>query len=232
MADPHTYQRIALKFQSPWNIASETTHDWSLKFNLTGSVLMGDADAEATALALAQGPLALASPRTALIEYSYYPAGATVASSYKTYALGTHMGTQAGYVSTAGVQQQLEVCILFRAPVGKNIHGKQVYLRKWVHDVLADGGDPNACWNLNPLNTIIGAWMTGAGPHQVVPVSPSTGTPGSPWSAEVHLFTHQLRRGAKRKKLAPGASVSSILQAIGTGVAAKAILEEALAALA
>jgi hypothetical protein len=42
-------------------------------------------------------------------------------------------------------------------------------------------------------------WNAGAGPRLLVPCDPTDGTIGGPWVIESHLFTHQVRRGVKRK---------------------------------
>jgi hypothetical protein len=211
MADPTTYQRIVLKFESPWNIGNEVTHVWQNKFNLSGSIKMGDSDSEQTALQLAGPIFGLTSANTSLIAYSYYPQGSSVTSSEKIYPVGTHVGNHAYYVDANGARQQLEVCVLARAYVRKGATGKPVYLRKYIHDVMGVPASPNSIYSLAG-SADFGAWNTGAGPHLVVPVDPSTGDAGQTWAAETHLYTHQLRRGAKRKKVVAAAGVARIIQ--------------------
>jgi hypothetical protein len=202
MADSTTFHRFVLTMQSPWNLPGSTVHDWHCKFSVSGTITMTDTDAEATALELWTPIQDCVSSSTSLIAFDYYPSGSTVSTEGKTYAPGLHAGTQSAYIDKTGAKQQLEVCILARAAVGKNTLGKQVYLRKWIHDVLADPTDPNAIYGMTSPSSVLGAWNQGSGPHSVVPVDPTGGEQGGPWTFETHLYTHQLRRGPRRKKAA------------------------------
>lgn len=193
------YAGFALTFQSPWNIGSAIVHDWHSEFSVSGTILMSAADAEATALDLADPMVQLCSPHTSLVGWSYYPAGSTTAASGGEYTPAEHPCQQNAYGAGTQAAQQLEVAALARCTVGKNSRGKNVYLRKWIHDVLAVSTDPNALLGLTNPAITLNKWDNGAGPHDVVPVSPSTGLQGAGWSLEVHLYTHQLRRGSKRK---------------------------------
>jgi hypothetical protein len=231
MAEIITYNRVILKLQSPWNIGSETTHDWSVKFNLSGAAALSSTDAEATAHALAGPILALTESATSLIEYVYYAPGSKVATSFNTYAPGTYPGTGSAYNPASGQAAQLEVAILLRSPVGKNSLGKPVYLRKWVHGVLASSTDPNSHASLADPSGLLSVYDDGAGPSKLVPVAPRNGSQGGPWMIEGHLYTHQLRRGHKRKAAVGASALDQVLKAVGTGIAAKAVLEEALALL-
>jgi hypothetical protein len=120
----------------------------------------------------------------------------------------------AGYQATPASFAQLEVAIVCRCPVGKNIKGKQVYLRKWCHNVAPSDTDPNAHAPLANTAAILEPFVTGSGPNNLVPVDPTGGAAGGPWTIEPHLFTHQVRRGPKRKKapVAGGVSISNLLQ--------------------
>jgi hypothetical protein len=199
--------------QSPWNLPGVTVHSWHNKFSVSGSIDMSDADAEATALDLFQPIQFLVSVHTSLIAWSWYKSGSTVAATGKDYSPGTHAGTAGGYASGGDPRQQLEVCALARSPVGKNSLGKPVYLRKWIHDVLGTAADPNVLSPMTNEATVLAKWNNGAGPHQVVPIDPTSGDAGAGWHFETHLYTHQLRRGPRRKKVAaPGLSVSDALQ--------------------
>ena len=213
MADSTQFHRFVLTMQSPWNLPGSTEHQWHNKFSVSGSINMNDADAEATALDLWQPIRDMTTNKTSLLGWSFYLSGSSVAQTVKSYAAGVHTGTLGAYVSNAAPSCQLEVCILARSPVGKNTLGKPVYLRKWIHDVLASPTDPNSHEPLVSESGTLAKWNAGAGPHQVVPVDPTSGDAGSGWVLEQHLFTHQLRRGPRRKiKSAPGLSVSDALQ--------------------
>ena len=213
MADSNQFHRFVLTYQSPWNLPGQTVHNWSSKFSVSGSIDMNDADAEATALALWQPIRDLTSNKTSLVAWSFYLSGSNVSKSGGTYAPGVHTGTLGGYSSNSAPPCQLEVCILARSPVGKNTLGKPVYLRKWIHDVLGTLNDPNSHEPLISAANTLSPWNAGAGPHQVVPVDPTSGDAGSGWVLEGHLYTHQLRRGPRRKaKSPPGLSVSDALQ--------------------
>jgi hypothetical protein len=223
VADSITYQRITLDMESPWNLQGDTVHVWHNKFSLSGSISMAEAEAEATALALWQPIAALVSPKTSLVGWSYYLAGSKTSASGTSYAPGTHAGTRNAYAAGLSYGQQLEVCVLATSAVGKNTRGKQVYLRKWIHDAAASETDPNSIAALNSPSTLFTQWDHGAGPHSCVPVDPTDGTQGAPWEAATHLYTHQLRRGPRRKKAAAGISLLNLAQ---DAAAAKKILED------
>jgi hypothetical protein len=228
MAENTTFHRMALRFESPWNIAGETTHNWSNKFAISGTIQLDAADAQATALDLAEPCLGIAHPHTSLVGYAYYPSGSTVATQTGEFTAGTHPGTAAAYSGSGGGIQQLEVCALARSLVGKSSRGKNVYLRKWIHDVQCAAGDPNSLDDSLDANHVLAAWNTGSGPHSVVPVDPTSGDVGAPWTFETHLYTHQLRRGAKRKATAfssGDSTLDSLVKAVGTAAAVKALLE-------
>ncbi len=198
--------------ESPWNLPGVTKHRWHCKFSVSGTIAMNAADAEATALDL-WGPIRrFTEPHTSLVEWAYYQSGHTSADLTGSYAAGTHAGDRSNYTTGTGHQQQLEVCILARCPVGKNTRGKQVYLRKWIHDVESDIADANAIMSNTGSPACLLEWIHGAGPHDVVPVDPTDGTQGGPWTVETHLYTHQLRRGPRRRKAAAGSIVSDALK--------------------
>jgi hypothetical protein len=223
MTDVVTYQRIVLKFQHAWNIGTETTKDWSVKFSLSGAVTMNDADAEATAIDLAQPIKQLTLASTSLIGFDYYPAGSHVATSFKAYTPGVHPGDGSAYSQSNTQLQQLEVCAVARCPVGKNNKGKPVFLRKFIHGVVSSAGDANA---LNPRTSdaaTLTPWNQGSGPNRLVPVRPMTGAQGSGWVMESHLYTHQMRRGAKRKKPTQASLVTKLLDTAGDAAALYAL---------
>jgi hypothetical protein len=226
MAESTRYARFALTFQSPWNIASETTHEWHHSFSVSGTIVMDPGDAGNTALDLAAPTLSLVSPKTSLIGWSYYQAGSTVSDAGGSWLPGEQAGQQNAYAVGAQAPQQLEVCILARCLVGRNTRGKNVYLRKWIHDVLAQEADPNSMLGLTNQAVTFNKWNNGAGPHDVVPVDPTGGAQGDGWTAEVHLYTHQLRRGAQRKSASGGSSLLSDLSTFVQDAAAIAKLAE------
>lgn len=213
LADSVTYQRFVLDMESPWNLPGQTVHVWHNKFSVSGTITMSQADAELTALDLWQPIAALVTSKTSLIGWSYYQAESRTANAGATYAPGTHQGTNVAFISDTVVPQQLEVCMVARAPLpDKNSRGKEVYLRKWIHDASA-GTDPNTIAHLNDPTTTLAKWNNGSGPHNVVPVDPTGGKPGTPWSMEQHLYTHQLRRGPRKKKApAAGGNLGNLLQ--------------------
>jgi hypothetical protein len=172
---------------------------------VSGTINHSDAEAEAAGLALAKPALDLASAATSLTALTYYPSGSIVSTTNKVYAAGTHPGTAVGYLNSPVDHQQLEVCIVAHAPIAKNSKGKEVYLRKYFHDVAAADADNNAHQTLTPAFLALTPFNTGAGPHSVVPCSATTGKSG-PWTVETHLFTHQLRKGKKRKLSKAGAA--------------------------
>lgn len=193
-------QQIALTFQSPWNLPGPT-HDWHNTFHCSGTTALAPGEMETTALDFASVILAFAANTASLIKWSYYPPNATVAAGTKSYTPGTLPGTQTAYSAPGSTYRcQLEVCGLARCPVGKSSKGRQVYLRKWIHDIRSLATDPDTIGALNSQATIFAKWNTGCGPKQLVPVDPTGGAQGGPWQIEQHLFTHQLRRGSKRKR--------------------------------
>lgn len=212
---PDAFQEFVLTFESPWNLAGETTHKWSQSYYVSGTVTHNEADAELAGLDLASTALALASLRTSLVGIAYYPTGSLISTQNFTYAPNAHPGTQAAYSATVTDPQQLEVCAVAHAPIGKNTRGKEIYLRKYFHDVYASGGDPNAINPLTPAFDGLVVLNHGAGPHDVVPCSPRSGATGT-WVMETHLFTHQLRKG-KKKKIAQSKS-GLIATLIGYGL--------------
>lgn len=196
MADSTRYQRMTLTMSSPWNLGADTTHEWHCKFSLSGSTDLASADQEATALDL-WDPISRLTNQTSLVAWSFYPIGATVSAGGATYPIGTHISNRVAYTG-AGTNQQLEVCIVPRNPVKKSSTGKQVYLRKWIHNCEADNSDPNAHNAITSLTNTFEKWNDGAGPRLLVPVDPTTGEQGTTWAPETHLFTRQLRKGPKR----------------------------------
>lgn len=202
MAEPVKYQRMVLRIASPWNLGGETLHEWGVKFNLTGDTPLLTAEMEPTALDLWAPIRQLTSSSSSLVHWVYYPQGSRIKSGEQDYAQGLHPGDHSGYVTPAGApQQQLEVAILAECPVGLNSRGRRVYLRKWIHDVIADtASHSNAHAPLNNATGILGPWSNGSGPKSLVPCDPTDGMQGGPWTFKSHLYTHQVRRGPKRKK--------------------------------
>jgi hypothetical protein len=200
LADPVTYQRITLRIQHPWNYAGENVHEWSVKFNLSGGQALLQTEIEPTVVDLFEPIKLLSRSDGHLVEARYYPPEGHSATWFKLYAATDHPCTQAAYTNLQH-QQQLEVSVLARAPIGKSATGKPVFLRKWIHGILADASNPNAMAAIENGTeaTVLNRWNTGSGPRQIVPVDPTGGTQGGPWTFEPHLFTHQLRRGPKRK---------------------------------
>jgi len=221
------FQAFVLTFESPWNLAGKTTELWSQVFYVSGTITHNDADAEAAALALAQPALSLANPTSHLLKIAYYPSGSLVSTVNKTYAPGQHPGTGTAY--TSGNPQQAEVTIVAHGQLpDKNSRGKPVYLRKYFHAVSTSQTDPNALPPLSvPVTTLLAPYITGAGPHAVVPVSPHTGQPAATWTLETHVFTHQFRKGKKKKVAASQSLFDQLVQTIGDAAALK-LLEKAL----
>lgn len=195
------FQEFVLSFQSPWNLGGATSHRWSQSFYVSGTITHTQADAETAALALAGPALSLATAATSLVGWSYYPSGSLVSTAQATYAPGTHAGSRAAYSSSSDPVMQLEVAAVAHCPIGKNIRGKEIYLRKYFHDVCSDVANPNSLGILAAPGALLNPFNAGAGPHAVVPVSPTSGKQGGPWTMEGHLFTHQLRKGKKKKKV-------------------------------
>lgn len=210
MPESVKYQRITLRFVSPWNLGNVIEHEWAVKFSLSGAVNTPQADLDATALDLAHPILMLTSAKTSLIGWDHYPIGSATHDYNLTYPKGTHMGDQGGF-SAGNAAQQLEVCVLAEAPVGYSTKGRPVYLRKWIHDVQGGPSDPNTIGALTASAAIIlQKWNSGSGPHNLVPVSPTTGAQGGPWTLAQHLYTHQLRRGPVKKAKAGGLSLPGL----------------------
>jgi hypothetical protein len=201
---------MVLGMQSPWTLPGQTVHNWSVKFSLSGATAIAAADREATALDLWTPIQMLTLPSTSLMRWAYYMSGTNVSTDSKVYAVGLHHGSGDTTYNPITQAQQLEVCVVARCPVGKNSKGRQVYLRKWIHNVCAiSSSNPNDRANTTPtVATILAKWNTGSGPNLNVPVDPTGGAQGGPWGLETHLFTHQLRRGPRSKL--PPASTNSI----------------------
>jgi hypothetical protein len=200
MAASVAYQRIVLYIEHPWNYAGESVHRWSVKFSLSGGTDLLPAEMEPTALDLFE-PIKLISRTSGhLAGWRYYPIQGHTATGLKDYLAADHPCTRSAYTPAAFHDQQLEVCALARCPIGKSATGKPVFLRKWIHAVQSEA-DPNvfAQPNNSPAGGVLGKWNTGCGPKLLVPVDPTGGTQGGPWVFETHAFTHQLRRGPKRK---------------------------------
>ena len=106
-----------------------------------------------------------------------------------------------------------------------------VYLRKYFHDVQCDAVDPNKVGDLISPSNVLLPFNNGAGPHLVRPCSPTTGVAGSPWSFETHAFTHQLRKGKKKKKPASQSLFDQVAKTIGEAAALE-LLKKALTASA
>jgi hypothetical protein len=199
MADSVQYARFVLKFQTPYFRKGEP-HVWSLKFSVSGGNITSQGDSDTTALALAQPVLRLTSGNTSLVGYTYYNSGSTVATFANTYAVGTHAGNGQAYAA-GGNSQQLEVCALATVRVGTSAKGKATYLSKHIHDVQGNPSQPGEIDGLNNQNTILAEWITGAGPENRIPISPTTGDqPTAPWRIDDALYTRQLRQGQKAKK--------------------------------
>lgn len=195
MADPTTYHRILLKFQSPFTKRGETGQYWTVKFSLSGAALTSESAAEATATDLASDIRGLMTVDSSYVGFRYYPAGSSVNIYAADYAPGTHLGTQAAYASGDNLYgQQLEVCALARCYVKQSSKGRPVYLMKHVHDVF--GGS-----TIGNLPTLIDSPLPhlngGAGPSSLVPCDPTSGQTGTGWSVHPALYTRQLRKGTK-----------------------------------
>lgn len=204
MADPITYQRIVLRISSPWNYGPDAQHIWTCKFNLSGDPAMASNEVEPTALDLFDPIKQLSRTGSFLEGWSYYPNESRAARDVMTYTSGQHPTTASAFAPGSGYEQQLEVCFLARAQLGKSITGKPVYLRKWIHGAVSSP-DPNTKGvyvSGSTDLTVFAKWNTGSGPRSVYPVDPTGGSKPANWQCEQHLFTHQLRRGPKRKKVA------------------------------
>lgn len=208
MAESVKYRRYRLDMMSPWDLGGASQTEWSVKFSVSGAGPQAAGELEATALDLWYPISRTTLPGTFLAAWSYYDPGSKVSSGGATYPSSTHVGDGGAYTTT-NLPQQLEVCLVARCPVGKNSRGKEVYLRKWIHNTCAATGNPNAHNPITNAASILAKWTSGSGPSLVVPVSPTTGAQGGPWSFESHLYTHQLRRGNKAKK-PPAIATNSI----------------------
>ena len=191
------YNRIRLNFSGAWNLGGKTAEVYSNQFVLSGASPLADASIEPTALDLFEPMRLLSTSGTELISFSYYAPNAHAATKHVPYPAGTHPCTAAGYLSPNSNLQQAEVCILCEGPTDKNVRGKQVYLRKWIHHVQsgATGNEHGALAAGDPL----AKWKNGAGPQLLVPIDPDSGMQASTWTINTHLYTHQFRKGKKRK---------------------------------
>lgn len=196
MADPTTYSRIVLKMSSPYFREGGAYKTWTVKFNLSGAELTSQADAEATALDLAAPLLALGFTPSYLLGWLYYAPGSDVNKYQAVYEATDHPCTEAAYTG-GGHPAQLEVIALCRCPVGVNSKGRAKYLMKHVHAVMSDGSGGTLSALASPA-TLLDKWNTGSGPESLVPVDPTTGVQGGPWTIETGLATRQLRRGQKK----------------------------------
>jgi len=213
MAESVKYQRFVLRFVSPWNLGTDTVHSWAVKFSCTGATNCPQADQEATALDLAAPILGFIRPLSYLEGWDHYPIGSATHDFGASYPKDTHPGTENNWTGSNN-QQQCEVCVLATAHVGESSKGRPVYLRKWIHDVCATVPDPNQIGTNKGDTTIYAKWNHGCGPHNLVPVSPSTGQqPLGDWASEPHLFTHQLRRGPKVKRTAAASLIPGVTDA-------------------
>jgi hypothetical protein len=194
MADPSTYQRVILKFFTPFS-RKDAEQEWQVKFNISGDLPDNKADAEEAVLALADPILSLTSTNTYLGGALWYNSGSTVNEWQWTYASTDHPGTASAYDTLGdGNIQQLEVCALVHAVVGVSSTGKAVYLQKHIHDVY---GANDAVGNLLANTADFSAWSTGFGVTDYVTISPTTGGGSEPWVLHGALYTRQLRRGEK-----------------------------------
>lgn len=195
MSEPTTYSRIALKFVCPFARDDTSDKQWSVKFAISGAVIPSDTIAEEAALAIAQPILDLSSAGTSLIGWLYYPPGSSVNTYQATYATGTYPGTQDAY-TTHQEAQQAEVVVLARCPVGRNSLGRAKYLFKHIHNVPS----ASTVGTLNPLiseTTTLAPWNEGVTSSNYVPVDPTTGVQGGPWTLAGALYTRQMRRGSR-----------------------------------
>lgn len=197
MADPDTYNRIVLKLATPFTKYGETEHIWSLKFSLSGAEITDESDAEATANGLCEAVLALTTSDTSWVGWLYYAPGSEVNKYNGSFDPGVHPGTRSAYSADTYNSQQAEVIALLRCPVGVNSKGRTKYLFKHIHDV--SGNAPGELAALTDPTALLANWNNGAGPDSLVPVDPTTGVQGGPWSIQNALYTRQLRRGTKAK---------------------------------
>lgn len=200
MAESVTYQRIRLNLWTPWPAAQGGQEEWSVKFSLSGGTNLLATEMEATALDLFDPLKQLCRTHTYLGGWRYYPIQGHTATGLQDYTPSQHPATGSAWNATT-TPQQITVCALARCYVGKSATGKPVYLRKWIHDIISDGsGDLLGGFAAGVTQTtILAKWNTGSGPKLLVPVDPTGGTQGGPWTLDTNLRTHQLRRGPKRK---------------------------------
>jgi hypothetical protein len=211
MAESVRYQRFVLRMQSPWNKGTETVKEWSVKFSTSGAVDCPQADQEATVLDLWTPLKGLCQAHTSLIGWDHYPIGSATHDFGMSYTVGAHAAVGDAYSAAPSHPAQLEVACVVECPVGQSSKGRPVFLRKWIHDVQTLQSDGNTITGRVDEPTLLTKWNHGCGPHNLVPVSPTTGVQGGPWAIENHAFTHQLRRGPKKKKVTvQGPSLSDL----------------------
>lgn len=197
LADPTTYSRITLKLTTPFTKYAEEAHIWSVKFSLSGAALTTSAEAEAVALDLWTPIQKLTSGATNLLSWLYYAPGSAVNDFNMTYTPGTHTGTWGAY-SGGSVPAQLEVCAMLRCPVGVNSLGRTKYLFKHIHDCALSSSTAGDLGTITDPSAVLEQYNSGAGSELLVPVDPTTGVSGGPWSIHTAAYTRQLRRGQKK----------------------------------
>jgi hypothetical protein len=194
VADVDTYNRITLKFETPYARRGGAHQTWHLKFSLSGDDMTDHSDIAATASDLAAPVLLLCSPNTSYTGFLYYQHGSNINYYQESFEYGVNPGSGDGYdAGGSGRTTQLEVVALCRAAVGVSAGGKPVYLMKHVHDVYEQEGSPGVM--LPPLADVLDPWSTGCGPNDLVTVSPTTGDASAAWTIDTALYTRQLRRG-------------------------------------
>lgn len=194
MPDVDTYQRITLKFETPYARRGGADQQWQLKFSLSGVDMTDHTTIATTASDLAAPILLLCSPNTSYCGFLYYQHGSNVNYYQESYDYGDNPGSGDGYISGgSGRTTQLEVCALARAHVGVSAGGKPVYLMKHIHDVYELADSPGVLEP--PLADVLTVWSTGVGPNDLVTISPTTGDASEPWTIDSALYTRQLRRG-------------------------------------
>lgn len=195
LPDVDTYNRMVLKFASPFAKTDQTQHVWTLKYSLSGTAWTSADDCDGVADDL-RGPLmGLLSTHSSYLGYLAYPPGSNINSYSRDVAFGTDNGTAAAYTSPdEAVGQQLEVCALAFAAAGRNSLGRPIFLTKHIHDVF---GSSIVTGDLAAQDVDLTAWSTGLGTRDLVTVDPSTGTPSGAWGIRTALYTRQLRRGTK-----------------------------------
>lgn len=194
MADVDTYQRITLKFETPYARRDGDHQLWQLKFSLSGVDMTDHDTITTTAADLAAPILLLTSPETSYTGFLYYQHGSNVNFFQSTFDYGANPGTGDGYTGGgANVATQLEVCALARAYVGVSSGGKPVYLMKHIHDVFQPTESPGELAAVTA--GLLDVWSTGVGPNDLVTISPTTGDASAAWTIDAALYTRQLRRG-------------------------------------